>query len=77
MKPKAYCIALAMGLGFFKEGQEFRAEKEGQEARTFCLEIAEGYNRELGRCSESRLCKLDTLFQSSALVECIQFIIRP
>jgi len=74
---KAYCIAWQWGKVFRKVKNSER-KKKAQEQEQFCLEIAEGLHPEnLGDVQEAVYAKLDTIVQSSALVECINSIIRP
>jgi len=74
---KAYCIAWQWGKAVRKAKKSDR-RKKAQEREQFCLEIAEGlHQEELGNIREEVYSKLDTIVQSSALVECINSIIRP
>jgi hypothetical protein len=74
---KAYCIAWQWGKVFRKVKDSGR-KKKAREREQFCLEIAEGLHPEdLGDVQEAVYAKLDTIVQSSALVECINSIIRP
>jgi hypothetical protein len=53
-------------------------KKKAQEREQFCLEIAKGLHQEAsGDIHEEVYSKLDKIVQSSALVECINSIIRP
>jgi len=69
---------LQMGQGFFRKVRNSE-RKEGPRARTICLEIAEGLHRRTWRMVRKAVYgPLRTpLSQSSALVECINSIIRP
>lgn len=74
---KAYCIAWQWGKAVRKAKNSER-KKRSQEREQFCLEIAEGLHlKELGDIQGAVYSKLDTIVQSSALVECINSIIRP
>jgi len=74
---KAYCIAWQWGKAVRKAKKSDRKER-AQERENFCLEIADGLNQERsGDIQEEIYSKLDTIIQSSALVECINSIIRP
>lgn len=74
---KAYCIAWQWGKAVRKAKKSDR-KKRAQEREDFCLEIADGLNQEeSGDIQEQIYSKLDTIVQSSALVECINSIIRP
>jgi hypothetical protein len=74
---KAYCIAWQWGKAVRKAKKSER-KKRAQEQEQFCLEIAEGLHRkESGDIAEEVYSKLDEIVQSSALVECINSIIRP
>jgi len=74
---KAYCIAWQWGKAVRKAKKSDR-KKSAQELERFCLEIAEGlHQEEPGDIREEVYSKLDKIVQSSALVECINSIIRP
>jgi hypothetical protein len=74
---KAYCIAWQWGKAARKAKKPDR-KKKAQEREQFCLEIAEGLHQEAsGDIHEEVYSKLDKIVQSSALVECINSIIRP
>lgn len=74
---KAYCIAWQWGKAVRKAKKSDR-KKRAQEREEFCLEIADGmHQEESGDLQEEIYSKLDTIVQSSALVECINSIIRP
>ena len=74
---KAYCIAWQWGKAVRKAKKSER-KKKAQEREQFCLEIAGGMNQETsGTLHKEVYSKLDKIVQSSALVECINSIIRP
>ena len=74
---KAYCIAWQWGKGVRKAKKTARKRK-AQEQEQFCLEIAEGLHQEESEDIQKEVySKLDKIVQSSALVECINSIIRP
>ena len=74
---KAYCIAWQWGKAIRKAKKSDR-KKSAQEREQFCLEIAEGlHQKEPGDIQKELYSKLDTIVQSSALVKCINSIIRP
>ena len=74
---KAYCIAWQWGKAARKAKRADRKRK-AQEREKFCLEIADSlHQEESGRIEKEIYAKLDTIVQSSALVECINSIIRP
>ncbi|MCP4405705.1 MAG: hypothetical protein GY801_51435, partial [bacterium] len=74
---KAYCIAWQWGKAIRKAKKSGR-RKRAQEREQFCLEIAEGlHQEESGDIQKEVYSKLDKIVQSSALVECINSIIRP
>lgn len=74
---KAYCIAWQWGKAVRKAKKSDRKER-AQDREKFCLEIADGLHQEQsGDIKEEIYSKLDTIVQSSALVECINSIIRP
>jgi hypothetical protein len=74
---KAYCIAWQWGKGVRKAKKTDRKRK-AQEQEQFCLEIAEGLHQEESEDIQKEVySKLDKIVQSSALVECINSIIRP
>jgi hypothetical protein len=58
------------------------AEKRAQDQEQFCLDIAEGLHQQESEDADSAIqqavySRLDKIVQSSALVECINSIIRP
>ena len=74
---KAYCVAWQWGKAVRKAKKSDRKER-AQEREEFCLEIADGLHQEGSEdIQEEIYSKLDTIVQSSALVECINSIIRP
>jgi hypothetical protein len=74
---KAYCIAWQWGKGVRKAKKTDR-KRQAQEQEQFCLEIAEGLHQQESEDIQDQVySKLDTIVQSSALVECINSIIRP
>ncbi len=74
---KAYCIAWQWGKAVRKAKNSDR-KKRAQEREQFCLEIADCLHQEESLdIQEEIYSKLDTIVQSSALVECINSIIRP
>jgi hypothetical protein len=74
---KAYCIAWQWGKAVRKAKKSER-KKMTREREQFCLEIAEGlHQEESGDIQSEVYSKLDEIVQSSALVECINSIIRP
>ena len=74
---RAYCIAWQWGKAVRKAKKSTR-KKKAQEREQFCLEIAEGLHQEAsGSLHKEVYSKLDKIVQSSALVECINSIIRP
>ncbi|NNF96088.1 MAG: hypothetical protein HKM94_04075 [Halobacteria archaeon] len=74
---KAYCIAWQWGKAVRKAKKPGRKRK-AQEREQFCLEMAEGLHQELPEDIQKQVyLKLDEIVQSSALVECINSIIRP
>jgi hypothetical protein len=74
---KAYCIAWQWGKAARKAKKSER-KKMAQEREQFCLEIAESLHQEdSGDIQKEVYSKLDKIVQSSALVECINSIIRP
>ena len=61
-----------------QESKKVRAKKKAQELEQFYLEIAGGlHQEELGDIRKEVYSKLDKIVQSSAMVECINSIIRP
>jgi hypothetical protein len=74
---KAYCIAWQWGKAV-RKAKKGNRKKEAQEREQFCLEIAEGLHPE-GSANRRKevYAKLDRIVQSSALVECVNSIIRP
>jgi len=75
---KAYCVAWQWGKAVRKAKKADRKRK-AKEQEQFCLEIAEGlHQQESGDIIRQEVySKLDAIVQSSALVECINSIIRP
>jgi len=74
---KAYCVAWQWGKGVRKAKKTDRKRK-AQDQERFCLEIAEGLHQQASEDIQEKIySKLDTIVQSSALVECINSIIRP
>ena len=74
---KAYCIAWQWGKSVRKAKKTDRKRK-AQEQELYCLEIAEGLHQEESEDVQKEVySKLDKIVQSSALVECINSIIRP
>ena len=74
---KAYCIAWQWGKAVRKAKKTAR-KKRAAEQEQFCLEIADGlHQKESSDIQEEVYSKLDEIVQSSALVECINSIIRP
>ncbi len=74
---RAYCIAWQWGKAVRKAKKSER-KKRAQEREQFCLELAEGlHQKESEDIGEEVYSKLDEIVQSSALVECINSIIRP
>ena len=74
---KALCLAWQFNKAKIKakktERRQWSAEKEG-----ICLELVEGYLQENHDIFKERIySELDKIVQSSALVECINSIIRP
>jgi len=74
---KAFCIAWQWGKAVSKAKKTDR-KKRAADQEQFCLEIAEGlHQQEPSNIQEEVYSKLDEIVQSSALVECINSIIRP
>jgi len=74
---KVYCVAWQWGKAAVKAKKTDRRRK-AQEQEQFCLEIADSlHQQEFGDIQQEVYSKLDTIVQSSALVECINSIIRP
>ncbi len=74
---KAYCIAWQWGKAVRKAKKTDR-KKWAKEQERFCLEIAESlHGEESGDIQKEVYSKLDKIVQSSAMVECINSIIRP
>ena len=74
---KVYCIAWQWGKAVRKAKKSDRKGK-AREREQFCLEIAEGlHQQESEDLQKGVYSKLDKIIQSSALVECINSIIRP
>jgi hypothetical protein len=73
----AYCIAWQWGKATRKAKMSDR-KKRAKEREQFCLEIAEGLHENKSRDIHKEVySKLDKIVQSSAMVECINSIIRP
>lgn len=74
---KAYCVAWQWGKAVRKAKKGDR-RKLAKQREQFCLEIAEGLYQEGAEAIQKTIySKLDKIVQSSALVECINSIIRP
>ena len=78
---KAYCVAWQWGKAARKAKKSGR-KKIAIEQEQFCLEIAAGLHKQESEAVDGALQKevysrLDKIVQSSALVECINSIIRP
>jgi hypothetical protein len=74
---KAYCIAWQWGKAV-RKAKEIDRRKRAKQREQFCLEIAEGLHQEGSEAIQKKVySKLDKIVQSSALVECINSIIRP
>jgi len=74
---KAICVAWQWGKAVRKAKKTDR-KNHAAEQEQFCLEIAEGLlQEEQSDMQEIVYSKLDTIVQSSAMVECINSIIRP
>jgi hypothetical protein len=74
---KAYCIAWQWGKAVIKAKKTDRKNK-AKEQEQFCLEVAEGlHQQESDDIQKEVYSKWDKIVQSSALVECINSIIRP
>lgn len=74
---RAYCIAWQWGKAVRKAKKPDR-KRRAAEQEQFCLDIAEGlHQQEPSDIQEEVYSKLDEIVQSSALVECINSIIRP
>jgi len=74
---KAYCLAWQWGKAI-RKAKKPGQKRKAQEREQFCLEFAEGlYQQETGDIQKEVYLKLDEIVQSSALVECINSIIRP
>jgi hypothetical protein len=74
---KAYFLAWQWGKAVRKAKKSARKNK-AQKQEQFCLEIAEGLHQEESIDYQKEIySKLDEIVQSSALVECINSIIRP
>jgi len=74
---KALCLAWQWGKGAIKSK---KADKRNfcRENEQFCSQIAEGYLQEDSQIVKEQVyAQLDRIVQSSALVECINSIIRP
>ena len=73
----AYCLAWQWGKADRKAKSSYRKQK-AQEREQFCLEIAAGLHQDESEDMQKEVySKLDKIVQSSALVECINSIIRP
>jgi len=74
---KAYFVAWQWGKAVRKAKKSTR-RNAAQEREQFCLEMAEGLHQEESETMQKEVyAKLDKIVQSSALVECINSIIRP
>ena len=77
---KAYCSAWQWGKAVRKAKKSGR-KKIAQEQEQFCLDIAMGLQQETEHeeltIQQSVYSRLDKIVQSSALVECINSILRP
>lgn len=74
---KAFCIAWQWGKAV-RKAKKTNRKNHAAEQEQFCLEIAEGLlQEEPSDRQEIVYSKLDKIIQSSALVECINSIIRP
>ena len=78
---KAYCVAWQWGKAVRKAKKSGR-KKRAQEQEQFCLDIAESLHQqesegESAAIQQEVYSRLDKIVQSSALVECINSIIRP
>ncbi len=74
---KVCCVAWQWGKAVRKAKNTDRKRK-AQEKEQFCLEIAEGLHQQESRDIQQEVySKLDAIVQSSAMVECINSIIRP
>src|SRR5664280_2061653 len=78
---KAYCVAWQWGKAARKAKKSGR-KKIAIEQEQFCLEIASGLHQQESEAVDGSIQKevysrLDKIVQSSALVECINSIIRP
>src|SRR5664280_502193 len=78
---KAYCVAWQWGKAARKAKKSGR-KKIAIEQEQFCLEIASGLRQQASEAVDGAIQKevysrLDKIVQSSALVECINSIIRP
>ena len=74
---KAYCIAWQWGKAVRKSKNTDR-RRWAEEQEQFCLEIAEGLHQQESEDIQKEVySRLDKIVQSSALVECINSIIRP
>jgi len=72
---KAYCIAWQWGKRS-RKAKKAERKNQAKELEKFCLDIAEDYH-ELNDIKQQVYSRLDNIVQSSALVECINSIIRP
>lgn len=74
---KAYCLAWQWSKSVIKAKKTNRKNK-AKEQEQFCLEIAEGlHQQESDDIQKEVYSRLDKIVQSSALVECLNSIIRP
>jgi len=80
---KVYCLAWQCGKAVRKAKKAGR-KKKAQKREQFCLEIAEGLHQDEDEDEDESMSyqkeiysRLDKIVQSSALVECINSIIRP
>ena len=74
---RAYCVAWQWGKAARKAKKADRKDA-ALEQEQFCLEIAQGLHEEdLDAIQEEIYSRLDRIVQSSAIVECINSILRP
>lgn len=72
---KAYCVAWQWGK-IIRKSKKSSRRNWAKEQEQFCLDIAENQH-ELSAIKQQVYSELDKIVQSSALVECINSIIRP
>jgi hypothetical protein len=73
----AYCFAW-QGSKAYRKAKKSDRKQKAQEREQFCLEIAAGLHQDESEDMQKEVySKLDKIIQSSALVECINSIIRP